>query len=475
MNAGITMGKSQFGVVGLGVMGQNLALNAERNGFAVAGFDLDEAKFHKFAELSGVKQLQATGSLAEFAEALESPRRILVMVPAGKAVDAVIADLKPHLKPEDILIDGGNSYFQDTDRRARELAAAGLRFVGTGISGGEEGALNGPCLMPGGERGAYDQLEPIFNKMAAKTEDGPCSTYIGSGASGHYVKMVHNGIEYGIMQLLCETYDILRKAAGMEAGEIAALFRQWNEGELNSFLMEISAVVLAKKDDETGRPLVDFVLDTAGQKGTGKWTAQSALDLGVAIPTLSVAVEGRILSGYKSERVEAAKVLRGSRAKLTGDRSAFLEHLWKSFYLAMLSCYAQGLVMLKEASKEYNYGLNLADIARIWKGGCIVRSRLLDPIKKAYGKNPNLPNLLVDRVFRRMVNRYTPALRRVVAVAAKTGVPALAYGSTLGYVDSYRSELLPANLLQAQRDYFGAHTYKRVDREGTFHTEWGKD
>ncbi len=464
------MSQSQFGVVGLGVMGRNLALNVERNGFAVAGFDVDAEKGRQLAVAGQAVRIAPT--MAEFAESLEPPRRILILVPAGQAVDAVIGDLKPYLKSEDILIDGGNSYFADTDRRGRELAAAGLRFVGTGISGGEEGALHGPCLMPGGAREAYSELEPVFNKIAAQTEDGPCSTYIGAGSAGHYVKMVHNGIEYGIMQLLCETYDLLRKAAGMQAGEIGEVFRKWNEGELNSFLMEISAVVLGKNDEESGRPLVDLVLDTAGQKGTGKWTAQSALDLGVAIPTLSVAVEGRILSGHKKERVEAAKSLRGPKAVFSGDREAFLGNLWKGFYLAMLACYAQGLAMLKEASKEHVYGLNLAGIARIWKGGCIVRSRLLDPIKKAYSKNPDLANLLVDRRFSRLVNKYSPGLRRVVALAAKTGVPALAYTATLGYIDSYRSELLPANLLQAQRDYFGAHTYQRVDREGTFHTIW---
>ncbi len=469
------MSTSHFGVVGLGVMGQNLALNAERNGFSVAGFDVDASKIQKLAEKAAGKNVRVAASPAEFAEALESPRRILIMVPAGNPVDAVIRDLKPHLKPEDILIDGGNSHFADTDRRAKELAEAGLRFVGTGISGGEEGALWGPCLMPGGQKEAYTQLEPIFNKMAAKTEDGPCSTYIGTGSSGHYVKMVHNGIEYGIMQLICETYDILRKALGMSAGEIRDIFVKWNEGELNSFLMEISAVVLGKTDEETGRPLVDLVLDTAGQKGTGKWTAQSALDLGVPIPTLSMAVEGRILSGYKKERVEAAKVLKGPAAPFAGNREAFLKALWEGFYLSMLACYAQGLVMLKEASKEYNYGLNLAEIARIWKGGCIIRSKLLDPIKKAYKKNPELPNLLVYKQFAGKVKRFSRGLRKVVQAAAKTGVPSLAYGATLAYIDSYRSEFLPANLLQAQRDYFGAHTYQRVDKEGTFHTEWGKN
>ena len=468
------MSKSQFGVVGLGVMGQNLALNVERNGFSVAGFDLDAEKSRKLTDKASGKNVQVTGSLAEFAEALESPRRILIMVPAGSAVDAVICDLQPYLKSEDILIDGGNSHFQDTDRRLKDLAAAGLHFMGTGISGGEEGALWGPCLMPGGQKQAYQQIEPIFNQIAAKTEDGACSTYVGAGSSGHYVKMVHNGIEYGIMQLICETYDILRKALGLGAGEIREIFLKWNEGELNSFLMEISAVVLGKMDDETGRPLVDLVLDTAGQKGTGKWTAQSALDLGVPVPTLSVAVEGRILSGYKQERVAAAGILNAPKARFTGNREKFLKSLWEGFYLSMLACYAQGLVMLKEASKEYGYGLNLAEIARIWKGGCIIRSRLLDPIKKAYKKNPELPNLLVDKHFSRMVNRYSRGLRQVVQVASKAGVPALAYSSTLGYIDSYRNELLPANLLQAQRDYFGAHTYKRVDKEGTFHTEWAR-
>jgi 6-phosphogluconate dehydrogenase len=466
------MSQSQFGVVGLGVMGQNLALNVERNGFAVAGFDVDAGKARKLAERAQGKNLRVTGSIPEFVEALESPRRILMMVPAGGAVDAVIRDLKPHLKPEDIVIDGGNSYFADTDRRLRELSADGLYFVGAGVSGGEEGALHGPCLMPGGFKEAYDRIEPIFNRIAAQTEDGPCSTYVGAASSGHFVKMVHNGIEYGIMQLICETYDLLRKALGMSASEIRDIFQRWNEGELNSFLLEISAVVLGKKDDETGQPLVDLVLDTAGQKGTGKWTAQSALDLGVAIPTLTVAVEGRILSGYKNERVEAAKVLKGPAPAFKGNREVFLKSLWQGYYLSALACYAQGLAMLQEASKEHSYHLNLAEIARIWKGGCIIRARLLDPIKKAYKKNPDLPNLLVDKNFGRFVNRYSPGLRRVVQAAARTGVPALAYTATLGYIDSYRSERLPANLLQAQRDYFGAHTYKRTDREGTFHTEW---
>ena len=468
------MSKSQLGVVGLGVMGQNLALNAERNGFSVAGFDLDAEKSRTLAEKAAGKKLRVTDSITEFVDSLESPRRVLIMVPAGGAVDAVIRDLKPHLKPEDILIDGGNSHYVDTDRRLKDLASAGLRFVGTGVSGGEEGALWGPCLMPGGPKEAYDHLEPIFNKIAAKTEDGACSTYVGAGSSGHYVKMVHNGIEYGVMQLLCETYDIMRKALGMQAGEIRHVYQKWNEGELNSFLMEITAVVLGKTDDITGRPLVDLVLDTAGQKGTGKWTAQCALDLGVAIPTLTVAVEGRILSGYKAERVDAAKVLNGPSAAFTGDRAVFLESLWQAFYLAMLACYAQGLALLKEASKEYKYGLNLADIARIWKGGCIIRAKLLDPIKQAYAENSNIPNLLVQPYFSRLVNLYAPGLRRVVAMASELGAPALAYSATLGYIDSYRSAQLPANLLQAQRDYFGAHTYKRVDREGTFHTEWAK-
>ena len=453
-------------------MGQNLALNVERNGFAVVGFDLDGAKQQQMTAKAAGKNVQVAPSMAEFVEALESPRRILIMVPAGKPVDAVIQDLRPHLTADDILIDGGNSHFADTDRRLQDLAGAGLRYVGMGVSGGEEGALLGPCLMPGGAREAYDRLQPVLDKIAARTDDGPCSTYVGAGAAGHYVKMVHNGIEYGIMQLLCETYDLLRKVLDMGAGDIREVYLKWNEGELNSFLMEISATVLGKKDEETGQPLVDFVLDTAEMKGTGKWAAQNALDIGVPIPTLSVAVEGRILSGYKPERVEAAKVLKGPKGTFTGNREAFVKSLWQGYYLAMLSCYAQGLVMLKVASRDYGYGLKLAEIARIWKGGCIVRARLLDPIRKAYKKSPDLANLLVDPKFARLVNRYTPGLRRVVLAAAKYGVPAPAYTATLGYIDSYRSDRLPANLLQAQRDYFGAHTYKRVDREGTFHTDW---
>ena len=465
-------GKSAFGVVGLGVMGQNLALNVERNGFPVAGFDLDGAKQRQMAAKAAGKNVQVAGSMPEFVEALESPRRILIMVPAGKPVDAVIRDLSPHLTADDILIDGGNSHFADTDRRLQDLAGAGLRYVGMGVSGGEEGALLGPCLMPGGPREAYDRLQPVLDKIAARTDDGPCSTYVGTGAAGHYVKMVHNGIEYGIMQLLCETYDLLRKALGMGAGDIREVYAKWNEGDLNSFLLEISATVLGKKDEESGQPLVDFVLDTAEMKGTGKWAAQNALDIGVPIPTLSVAVEGRILSGYKPERVEAAKVLKGPKGAFTGNREAFVKSLWQGYYLAMLSCYAQGLVMLKVASRDYGYGLKLAEIARIWKGGCIVRARLLDPIRKAYKKNPELANLLVDPKFARLVNRYTPGLRRVALAAAKYGVPAPAYTATLGYIDSYRSERLPANLLQAQRDYFGAHTYKRIDKEGAFHSDW---
>jgi 6-phosphogluconate dehydrogenase len=466
------MEKSHFGVVGLGVMGQNLALNVERNGFSVAGFDVNPEKARQMAEKAAGKHIQVASSFPEFAELLEPPRRILMMVPAGPAVDSVIEELKPYLKPEDILIDGGNSHFRDTDRRLKELRAAGLRFIGMGVSGGEQGALWGPCLMPGGDRQAYDQLEPIFNKIAAKTEDGPCSTYVGAGSAGHYVKMVHNGIEYGIMQLICETYDILRKALGMSAGEIQAIFQKWNEGELNSFLMEISVVVLGKVDEETGKPLVDLVLDTAGQKGTGKWTAQSALDLGVAIPTLSIAVEGRILSGYKQERVEAAKVLKGPAPKISGSRESFLKSLWEGYYVGMLACYAQGMRLMKEASQEYGYGLHLAEIARIWKGGCIIRSKLLDPIKQSYSKNPDLPNLLVDKKLSKSVNRYLRGLRKVVQAGAKSGVPMLGSAATLGYIDSYRSERLPANLLQAQRDYFGAHGYQRIDREGTFHTDW---
>jgi len=467
------MDKNNFGIIGLGVMGQNLALNIESRGFSVAGFDLDQVKATASTQKWAGKRMTTTASIQALVAALETPRRILMMVPAGKPVDAVIQDLEPLLAPGDILIDGGNSLFVDTDRRSKDLDAAGLRFIGMGVSGGEEGALLGPALMPGGPEDAYRLVEPILTSIAAKTDDGPCSAYIGKSGAGHYVKMVHNGMEYAIMQLLCEAYDVMKTGLAMSAAEMHEVFARWNEGPMNSYLVEITAAVLAKTDPGTGTPVVDLILDTAGQKGTGKWTSQNALDLGVAIPTINAALEARILSAFKDERVKASRVLRGPLKKPEGGM-AVLEKLHDALRISIIASYAQGFALMREASREYRYALNLPEIARIWKGGCIIRARLLDPIKRALLANPDLANLLVDPQFAALANDLLGELREIVGFATAQGIPCLAFGASLGYVDSYRSERLPANLLQGQRDYFGAHKYERVDkpRGETFHTIW---
>jgi len=466
------MQKQNIGVVGLGVMGQNLVLNMECHGFSVAGFDVDREKLKVSEQKFAGEKIVVTYALEEFVQALEMPKRILMMVPAGDPVDAVINKLKPLLSKGDVLIDGGNSFFMDTDRRGKELEASGIRYIGTGISGGEEGALWGPSIMPGGQEAAYRLVESILTSIAAQVDDGPCCTYIGPGGAGHYVKMVHNGIEYGIMQLICEAYDILKRALGMSAAELQQVFATWNEGELNSFLIEITATVLGKMDEETHQPLVDLILDKAGQKGTGKWTSQNALDLGVATPTINAAVEARILSAFKEERVAASEVLKGPEEKFKGNKEQFIESLHQALRLAIITCYAQGFALLREASKEYSFGLKFAEIARIWKGGCIIRARVLDPIKTAFTDNSDLPNLLVHPQFSSVVNELQKHLRFVVGTANELGIPCLAFSASLGYVDSYRQKRLPANLLQAQRDYFGAHTYRRIDKEGVFHTIW---
>ena len=468
------MGTRHLGLIGLGVMGRNLALNAESQGFSVAGFDLDPQKAQQVsAQVAGKNILVAT-SLQEFVDALETPRRIWMMVPAGGAVEAVLRDLKPYLKPDDIVIDGGNSYYKDTERRTKELEATGLRFFGMGVSGGEEGALHGPCLMPGGHEDSYHHLEPLLTKMAAQTSDGPCCAYLGPYGAGHYVKMVHNGIEYGIMQLICEAYDILKNVLGLSALEIRDIFGEWNQGDLNSFLLEISTVVLGKLDAETGQPLVDLVLDTAGQKGTGKWTAQDALDLGVAVPTLTISVVARILSGAKQERVAAAEILKGPARKFAGNRQRFVAQVRQAYAIGVVTCYAQGFAQMRAASKEYQFGLKFHEIARIWKGGCIIRAKLLELMQQAFSKQPELSNLMLAPYFRKLINKTGNSLRQTVKVATSLGTPCLGFSSALGYLDSYRQARLPANLLQAQRDYFGAHTYRRLDKEGVFHTEWDK-
>ena len=468
------MSKQHLGIIGLGVMGKNLGLNAESKGFSVAGFDLDKKKTAELAAQTAGKQFVVTNSLTEFADALEKPRRIWMMVPAGKPVDAVLSDLKPVLEKDDIVIDGGNSYFKDTERRAKDLDAGGLRFFGMGVSGGEEGALHGPSLMPGGNEQSYRHLEPLLTKMSAQTSDGPCCTYLGPGGSGHYVKMVHNGMEYGIMQTICEAYDIFKNVVGLTSTEIRDVFTEWNSGDLNSFLIEISIIVLGKIDPETNKPLVDLVLDTAGQKGTGKWTAQDAMDLGVAIPTLNAAVIARILSGQKEDRVAASAILQGPSRKFSGDKIQFIASVRAAYALTVIGCYAQGFEQLRLASQEYKYGLKFDEVARIWKGGCIIRAKLLDPIRAAFQANAGLKNLMLDPFFSQLINQTTESLRAVVHTASDLGTPIPAISNTLAYIDGYRQQRLPANLLQAQRDYFGAHTYRRIDKEGVFHTEWDK-
>ncbi len=467
------MSKQQFGVIGLGVMGRNLGLNAESKGFPVAGFDVSADQRAKVTEAVAGKQFIVTASLEEFVGSLERPRRILAMVPAGKPVDAVLHDLKPHLEEDDIVIDGGNSYFKDTERRQQELDAAGLRFFGMGVSGGEEGALHGPSLMPGGHEDSYRRLEPVLTKIAAQA-DGPCCTYLGPGGSGHYVKMVHNGIEYGILQLITEVYSIFKNALGLSIPEIQQIFAAWAESDMNSFLLEITATVLKKVDPETGNPLVEMILDEAEQKGTGKWTAQDSMDLGVAVPTLSDSVEARIISGQKEERVAASEILRGPSRQYKSDKKGFIEAMRKAYVIAVTACYAQGFEQLHAASKEYNYNLKADEIARIWKGGCIIRAKTLDPIQAAFKKTPELKNLMLAPRFAGVINRTGTSLRKVVRTAVDLGVPALAFSTTLAYIDSYRQKRLPANLLQALRDDFGAHTYRRIDKEGKFHTNWNE-
>jgi len=469
------------GVVGLAVMGENLALNIERNGFKIAVYNRTPTRTEDFlAERAAGKQIDGAFNVADFVAALAPPRRVLMMVKAGAPVDAVIAELLPYLQPGDILIDGGNSFFQDTERRSKELAAKGINFVGMGVSGGEEGALWGPSLMPGGQKVAYDHLEPMLTAIAAKTEAGPCVTYIGPGGSGHYVKMVHNGIEYGDMQLIAETYDIMRRALKMGADEMAQVFGEWNQSKLESYLIEITAAVLSYKDAQTGKPLVDLILDEAEQKGTGRWTAQNALELGVPIPTIDAAVWARQISALKEQRVEASKVLHGpgqdgQPALITPgelDKDRLLKALAAGLYVAKISSYAQGFALLRVASETYEWNLNLSEIARIWKGGCIIRAKLLDPIRQAFQDDPQLVNLLLAPSFTDAVNEGLDQLRHAIRVARAFGIPCPAFSASLDYIDSYREARLPANLIQGLRDFFGAHTYHRIDEPGTFHTVW---
>lgn len=468
------MTQQQFGLIGLAVMGENLALNVERNGFPVAVYNRTPAKTDEFMAQRGQgRNIKATYSPEELMASLERPRRILIMVKAGAPVDAVIEQLKPMMEPGDILIDGGNSLYEDTERRAKAMEAAGLRFIGMGVSGGEEGALNGPSLMPGGTQEAYTALEPILTKIAAQVDDGPCVTYIGPGGSGHYVKMVHNGIEYGDMQLIAEAYDLLKNVLGLNHIQLGEVFSEWNTTpELNSFLIEITAKIFDYIDPETGLPLVDVILDEAGQKGTGRWTVVSALELGVAIPTITAAVNARITSSYKAERIAAAKILAGPQGKFEGDPAEFISKVRDALYCSKICSYAQGMALIGRASQEFGYGIDLGETARIWKGGCIIRAGFLGKIKHAYDQNPQLANLLLAPEFRQTILDKQMAWREVICVAAKLGIPVPAFSASLDYFDSYRRDRLPQNLTQAQRDFFGAHTYQRTDQPGTFHTEW---
>jgi len=468
------MGKADIGLTGLAVMGQNLVLNMERNGYTVAVHNRTTQTMRDFVAAHPGKKLVACESLKDFVAALSKPRKLMIMVKAGAPVDAVIDQLVPLLEPGDLIIDGGNSFFPDTERRSKDLEAKGLRFIGTGVSGGEEGALKGPSIMPGGQPEAYAMVKDIFTAISAKVGPSgePCVTYIGPRGAGHYVKMVHNGIEYGDMQLIAEAYDILHRALDLSAQELHDIFAEWNKGELQSYLIEITADIFTRMDADTGKPLVDLILDEAQQKGTGKWTSQNAFDLGVPIPTINAAVESRVISAYKGERVAASRVIGGPQAKFEGDRKKLINAVREALYAAKICSYAQGMALLRAASKEYDYGLKYGELAAIWRGGCIIRAIFLNRITDAFRRNPDLPNLLLDDGFKADVASRQASLRYVVQTAVGLGIPCLALSSALAYLDAYRTERLPANLTQAQRDYFGAHTYRRVDKEGVFHTEW---
>lgn len=470
------MAKQNFGLIGLAVMGENLALNVERNGFSVSVFNRSTDKVDAFINgRAQGKNFFGAHSIEEFVESLDRPRRILVMVKAGGPVDAVIEQLKPLLDANDMIIDGGNSLYTDTERRVKDLESQGLSFIGMGVSGGEEGALNGPSLMPGGTEAAYREIEAIVRKIAAQVDDGPCVTYIGSGGSGHYVKMVHNGIEYGDMQLIAEAYDLLKNAAGLNHEQLHEVFLEWNQtDELNSFLIEITADIFKKIDPDTGSPLVELVLDAAGQKGTGRWTVVSALEMGVAIPTITAAVNARIASSYKQERLAASQELTGPTAQFQSDTKTFINAVRDALYCSKICSYAQGMALMGKASQEFGYNLDLGEIARIWKGGCIIRAGFLNKIKHAYDENSTLANLLLAPEFKQTILDRQSAWREVLSTAAQLGIPVPAFSASLDYFDSYRRASLPQNLTQAQRDYFGAHTYERVDKAGIFHTEWGQ-
>ena len=461
-------------MIGLGVMGQNLALNIEEHGFSVAVWNLETDWTERFVQQNAGKKLTGAKSLDEFVKGLRAPRRILMMIKAGEPVDSMIAQLSPLLEPGDILIDGGNSYFKETQRREKDMRMNRLRFFGMGVSGGEEGARHGPSLMPGGELEAYRELEPVLTAIAAKSDSGPCVTHVGPDGAGHFVKMVHNGIEYGDMQLIAEAYDLLHRALGFGADELAGIFADWNRTSLKSYLIEITSQILAVKDPITGKPLVDMVLDKAGQKGTGQWTAETALDLVVPAGTIAAAIEARVLSSMKDQREAASRLLAGPKASFDGDRQQAVAAIRDALYAAKVCSYAQGMSLIQAGSAVYNWKINLREMARIWKAGCIIRAEFLNEIMQAYERDPQLANLLLDSEFRVKVPQAQQNWRWTLRLAIEHGIPAPAMTASLGYFDSYRTARLPQNLTQAQRDYFGAHTYQRTDRpeEGFVHSDW---
>mgnify|MGYP001429678427 CR=1 FL=1 len=469
------MTKAHLGLIGLAVMGENLALNMESKGFSVAVYNRTLDRVQAFvAGRARDKNIIPAYSLEELVTSLKSPRKVMLMVKAGQPVDDVLGRLLPLLEPGDIIIDGGNSHFADTRRRLTVVEEKGLLYVGTGVSGGEEGALHGPSLMPGGSPAAWPQIRPIFQAIAAKVDNGtPCADWVGPDGSGHFVKMVHNGIEYGDLQLICEAYHLMKDLLGLDNATMAQVFQEWNAGELNSYLIEITGEILAYKDED-GAPLVDKILDTAGQKGTGKWTVAAALDEGVPLTLIAEAVMARSLSALKEEREAAAKVLTGPQPQFNGDRQDFVEDIRRALYAAKIVSYAQGYALMRAASETYGWNLNYGGIALLWRGGCIIRSAFLEEIKKAFDRDPELTNLLVDPFFKSQLDRCQASWRRVCAAAISNGIPVPAFTSALSYYDGYRSARLPANLLQAQRDYFGAHTYERIDRPRGefFHTNW---
>ncbi len=468
--------KADIGVVGLAVMGENLVLNMESKGFTVAVFNRTVAKVEKFVTGRGKdKNIIGCHSIEDLCDNLERPRKVMLMVKAGAPVDAFIEKVLPYLEEGDIIIDGGNSHFPDSIRRTKYLEEKDILFIGTGVSGGEEGALLGPSIMPGGNPAAWPAVKPIFQAISAKVDDGsPCCEWVGNDGAGHYVKMVHNGIEYGDMQMICEAYSLMKNLLKMSAEEMGEIFTEWNKEELDSYLIEITSEILTKKDDETGKPVVDIILDTAGQKGTGKWTSESALDLGMPTMTIAEAVFARCISALKDERVAASKILVGPEKESEIDKKEFIANIRRALFASKICSYAQGYQLMKAAEKEYGWELNFGEIALMWRGGCIIRATFLGDIKKAFDNNPDLANLLLDPFFKNIIDDCQQAWRKVVAKAVECGIPVPAFSSALAYYDSYRSAVLPANLLQAQRDYFGAHTYERIDkpREEFFHTKW---